>query len=33
MCGRYNVTDSPEIRALMEQLKLPGTVPTPTLRL
>ena len=31
MCGRYNVTDSPEIRALMERLKLPGTVPIPTL--
>ncbi|MBQ0832938.1 SOS response-associated peptidase [Marinobacter sp.] len=31
MCGRYNVTDSPEIRVLMGQLKLPGTVPTPQL--
>jgi len=31
MCGRYNVTDSLEIRALMEQLDLPGTMPTPTL--
>ena len=27
MCGRYNVTDSPEIRALMEQLGLPGITP------
>lgn len=31
MCGRYNVTDSPEIRVLMERLQLPGTVPTPQL--
>ncbi len=31
MCGRYNVNDSPEIRALMAQLKLPGTLPTPEL--
>lgn len=31
MCGRYNVTDSPEVRVLMEQLELPGTIPTPTL--
>lgn len=31
MCGRYNVTDSPEVRVLMDQLKLPGTVPTPQL--
>jgi len=23
MCGRYNVADSPEIHALMDQLKLP----------
>ncbi len=28
MCGRYNVIDSLEIRLLMEQLKLPGTLPT-----
>ena len=27
MCGRYNVTDSPEIRVLMEQLGLPGVAP------
>ncbi|RMJ01608.1 hypothetical protein DOQ08_03190 [Marinobacter litoralis] len=27
MCGRFNVTDSPEIRALMEQLGLPGITP------
>jgi len=29
MCGRYNVTDSPEIRTLMEQLGLPSMAPTP----
>ncbi|SOB74721.1 Putative SOS response-associated peptidase YedK [Marinobacter sp. LV10R510-11A] len=27
MCGRYNVTDSPEIRILMEQLGLPSITP------
>ena len=31
MCGRYNVADSPEIQILMEQLKLPGKLPTPKL--
>jgi hypothetical protein len=25
MCGRYNVTDSSEVRILMEQLSLSGT--------
>ena len=29
MCGRYNVTDSPEVQALMEQLGLPGVAPRP----
>ncbi|HKK55817.1 SOS response-associated peptidase [Marinobacter sp.] len=29
MCGRYNVTDSREIHALMKSLGLPGTTPTP----
>lgn len=29
MCGRYNVTDSPEIQALMGQLGLPGVKPAP----
>lgn len=27
MCGRYNVTDSPEVQTLMEQLGLPGVMP------
>ncbi len=31
MCGRYNVTDSPEVRTLMERLMLPNTLPTPQL--
>ncbi|MBL3557614.1 MULTISPECIES: SOS response-associated peptidase [Marinobacter] len=31
MCGRYNITDSPEILALMEQLKLPHQRPAPQL--
>src|SRR5690554_7235021 len=29
MCGRYNVTDSPEVKTLMEQLGLPGVIPRP----
>ncbi|PXX89128.1 DUF159 family protein [Marinobacter vulgaris] len=29
MCGRYNVTDSPEVQTLMEQLGLPGVTPRP----
>lgn len=33
MCGRYNVTDSREVRSLMEQLNLAGTVPAPKLKL
>lgn len=31
MCGRYNVTDSPEVRTLMEQLMLPNALPMPQL--
>ena len=29
MCGRYNVTDSPEVQELMGQLGLPGIAPRP----
>ena len=31
MCGRYNVTDSPEIRTLMGELGLTGVAPSPQL--
>ncbi|MCK7546180.1 SOS response-associated peptidase [Marinobacter bryozoorum] len=31
MCGRYNVTDSPEVQELMGQLGLPGIAPRPQL--
>jgi len=31
MCGRYNVTDSPEVQGLMGQLGLPGIAPRPQL--
>jgi len=31
MCGRYNVSDTPEIQALMGQLGLPGVKPRPQL--
>jgi putative SOS response-associated peptidase YedK len=31
MCGRYNVTDSPEIQTLMGELGLPDIKPSPQL--
>ena len=31
MCGRYNVTESPEVQELMGQLGLPGIAPRPQL--